>query len=85
MTTETTETTETVVTAETAETTEVFQNERVVEMVEFELDLENELIEKLLAYAKENIVNDTKALINWAVNDALMTMIKKDAEKEEEK
>ena len=45
--------------------------DRVIKMVEFDLDLEDYVVEFLLKYAKDNIVNDNKALVNWAASDIL--------------
>jgi len=51
--------------------------ERKIEMVELELDLDDNVVAKLLEYAKVNILNDNTALINWAVNKILLEMVKR--------
>ena len=51
------------------------ETERDVVMKEIELDLDEEIIEKLLDHAKENILGDKDALINWAVNDILKQIV----------
>ena len=56
--------------------------EKEIKMVEIELDLEENTVTKLLKYARENIINDEKALINWAVNVILAEMVKKNKEEE---
>lgn len=43
------------------------KNERIVDMVEYDMDLTDEEKMTLCAYAKEKIVTDEKALINYAI------------------
>ena len=54
------------------------EKEKKVEMVEMELDLSEDTITGLLEYAKENILNDKDALINWAVNAILREVVETD-------
>gem|GEM_PF-6163455 len=56
------------------------ENEREVKMIEFEMDLEEKMVEGLIEYAKANMVNDTNALINWAVNDILKKVVESDGQ-----
>ena len=43
-----------------------------------ELDLDENTAKGLVEYAKTNIINDEKALINWAVNDMLAKIVETD-------
>ena len=47
------------------------RKERIVKMVEMELEMDDSLIEPMKKYALETIRNDEKALLNYAVNKAL--------------
>lgn len=47
------------------------EKEKIVKMVEIEMDLDANIIKGLVQYAKVNIINDKDALINWAVNHIL--------------
>ena len=53
-----------------------FEKERKVIMYEFDLELSDKEIDKLVAYGKKNIVNDKQALVNWACNKLLLDFIK---------
>ena len=57
-------------------------NEREVKMIEMELELDEDLIEKLVAHGKENI--DREALINWSVNDILKKVVEEHKDDKEE-
>jgi len=63
---------------EMEEMEETEKTEKKVTMVEIKLELEEETVAKMLQYARENIVNDRQALINWGVTQALKSMIEKD-------
>lgn len=52
--------------------------ETKVEMVEMELDISEDTITGLVKYAKENIINDKDALLNWAVTDILKQIVDTD-------
>ena len=54
--------------------------EREVKMIEMELDLEEDTVTGLLDYARKNIINDEKALINWAANVILTEIVETDGE-----
>ena len=54
--------------------------EREITMIEMEIDLDEKTHAKVLEYAKENILNDEKALINWAVNVMLSEIVETDGE-----
>ena len=56
--------------------------EKEVTMVEIELDLDDKTVESLIEHAKTNIINDEKALINWAVNDILAKKMKEEENEE---
>ncbi len=51
------------------------ENEKIVEMVEMELEFDEDTVDYLINHAKENIINDKQALINWATNDILKQMV----------
>jgi len=44
-------------------------HEKKITMVEFDAVFSNEEKEKLLKYARQNILTDETALLNWAIND----------------
>ena len=44
-------------------------------MVEFEIDMDVDLKNRLLKVAKEQIVQDETALLNWIVNKAIMVKL----------
>ena len=46
-------------------------NEDTVVMVKTELVLEKDLIDKLIEFAKKEIIEDEQALLNWAVQKIL--------------
>lgn len=50
--------------------------ERRFEMVEMQLDLEDDLVDKIEAMALEMIKDDREALINYGVNKCLEEVIK---------
>ena len=56
------------------------KEDKEITMVEIELDLNKETYDKLIEYAKENIVNDEQALLNWGVTHALEEIIKENEE-----
>ena len=47
------------------------KKERIVKMVEFEMELDDSMIEPLKKYALAMIAKDEPALLNYAVNKAL--------------
>jgi hypothetical protein len=51
------------------------ENEKKIEMTEIELEFDEKTVDYLLKHAKENIINDNEALINWAANDILREMV----------
>jgi hypothetical protein len=53
-----------------------FKQDKIVEMHEIELDLEKDLIETIIDFARSKIVNDRDELINYGVNYALKEIIK---------
>jgi hypothetical protein len=53
-------------------------NEKKVKMVEIELDLDEKTHTRLIEYAKEHIIHDEAALINWAANNAFEEIIETD-------
>jgi len=53
-----------------------FLEERSVKYVEFEVEIPEDEKQIMLRYAKKNILNDEKALLNWAVNTALESYVK---------
>lgn len=59
--------------------------ERDVKYVELDIDMSDDTSEMLLDYARKNIMNDEKALINWAFIDALQKGLKEMAKNTEEK
>jgi len=54
--------------------------EKIIEMVEIELDLSEETVEKLIKIAREKIVNDRQALINYGANLILDKIVETDGE-----
>lgn len=52
-------------------------NERTVDMVEFDLDLSDDVKDMLVKYAKDNIDDDQDSLINWSVNKLLKDYVDK--------
>ncbi len=54
--------------------------ETEVKMIDIELDLDKDTVDKLLEYARDNILKDEKALINWAANDMLSQIVETDGE-----
>lgn len=48
----------------------------IIKMVQLTLSIEKKLSEKLIRYAKDNIINDKEALLNWAINNILKEKIK---------
>ena len=50
--------------------------DKIIEMHEIELDLENDVIEAMIDFARSRVVNDRKELINYGVNYALKEIIK---------
>ena len=50
--------------------------ERDIKYVELDIDMGENVHNMLLQYAKENIMNDEKALINWAFINAIENGIK---------
>lgn len=59
--------------------------ERDVKYVELDIDMSDDTSEMLLDYARKNIMNDEKALINWAFIDALQKGLKEMTKNTEEK
>lgn len=59
--------------------------ERPVKYVELDVDMDNFLRDKLLKYAKENILKDEEELINWAVVDILKKSIEDPKNKKKKK
>ena len=53
------------------------KKERIVKMVEIELELDSGLIEPIKKYALKTIANDGQALLNYGVNKALEYYIEK--------
>ncbi len=53
-----------------------FKTDKIVEMHEIELDLEKDLIENIVDFARSKIVNDRDELINYGINYALKEIIK---------
>ncbi|MFC1454138.1 hypothetical protein ACFLQL_03060 [Verrucomicrobiota bacterium] len=51
------------------------EKERKIIMYEFDLELSDKEINKLVVYGKKNIVKDRQALINWAANKLLANFI----------
>ena len=45
-------------------------------MVELEIEIDNDVKNKLLKVAKKQIVKDETALLNWIVNKVIMEKIK---------
>ena len=54
--------------------------DKIIKMVEMELDLDQALYDELIVMAKKEIVKDNDALINYIVNKALQYIV--DNEKE---
>lgn len=54
--------------------------EKIINMVEIEVDLEEATIERLIKLASEEILKDRQALINYGVNLALKQIIETDGE-----
>lgn len=54
--------------------------ERDIIMKEIKLDLEEDLIEKIIEIAKVNIINDRQELINYGINMALRDIIDSNGE-----
>ena len=54
------------------------KKDKVVKMVEIELDLEDDVIDGVVAFALEAIKNDRQALINYGVNKMLKQIIETD-------
>lgn len=57
------------------------KKEKEIKLIEIELDLEQETIDRLIEHAKKNIVNDKQALIDWSVNDILLQIVTNDKNK----
>jgi len=51
-------------------------NEKVTTMHQITIDIENDLLEVMINFARSKIVNDRDALINYGVNYALKDIIK---------
>lgn len=56
------------------------EEDKIITMHEIELDLDKDTINKLIEIAKEEIVNDDEALINYAANKALKLIVDTDGE-----
>jgi len=56
------------------------KKDKIVKMVEIEFDLPEETIEGLIKLAKDTIVNDRQALINYGVNYCLSKIVETDGE-----
>ena len=59
---------------------EIMKKEKIIKMVEMELDLEGNIIDGLVKYAVEGIKDDKRALLNWAVNDIFARIINNEDE-----
>jgi len=53
------------------------KKEKIIKMVEIEIDLDEKTADHLVKYALKNIKNDKPSLINYAVNKILLEMIEK--------
>jgi hypothetical protein len=53
-----------------------FEEDKIIEMHEIALDLEKDLIETIIDFARSKIVNDRDELINYGINYALKEIIK---------
>jgi len=53
------------------------KKEKIIKMVEIEIDLDEKTADYLVKYALKNIKNDKPSLINYAVNKILLEMIEK--------
>lgn len=49
--------------------------DKIIKMVEMELDLSEDVIKGLCKYALKNIKNDKEALINYAANKILTEIV----------
>ena len=56
----------------------IMKKDKIIKMVEIELELDNDIIDKIIAYALEKIKSDNKALINYGVNLLLEEVAKTD-------
>jgi len=61
------------------------KKEKEIKLIEIELDLEQDIIDRLIEHAKKNIVNDKQALIDWSVNDILLQIVTNAKNKEKVK
>ena len=61
------------------------KKDKIIKMVEIEVDLEEDTIEKITKFALETIKNDKKALINYGVNKLLEKMIEREEKKGKKK
>lgn len=52
-------------------------SENTEKVVNLECEISDRLYSELIKYAKDNILSDEKALINWVVNKALVNYIEK--------
>ena len=52
-----------------------FEKERKITMYEFDLELSDKEVSKLVMYGLKNIGKDKQALINWAINKLLKDFI----------
>lgn len=65
---------------EDAKTDQEGKGDKIVQMVEIELDLDKKVIDGLIEYALENIKNDHGALVNYAANKILKEIAETDGE-----
>ena len=52
--------------------------EKIIKMVQIEIDIENDIIDKIVKFALESIKNDRPALINYGINLMLKEIIETD-------
>ena len=57
------------------------KKDKIIKMVEIEIDLDEDMVDKVVEYALETIKNDKKALINYGANKLLEKMIEKEDKK----
>ena len=51
------------------------KKDKIIKMVEIELDLDEDTIERLLNYASQEILKDKQALLNYGVNLAFTKIV----------
>ena len=54
------------------------KKDKIIKMVEIELDISEEVVEKVVEFALEKIKNDRNALINYGVNELLREVVETD-------